>query len=220
MAEYSGPSTMTYGSTYTVHTGTDIYAIFNDFVVTTMQGISHSITRQKAPIYVMGSEDPIAIARSKRGIAGSLVFTSTDRHCLADFMQASKFYAKKNSITASLSPYAAGMEGLPTRSDVVKKLEAGNQLENVVTAETSETSIASITTRSRPMFTDQLLPFDSTLVGANEYGGGTMMRIIGIEILNEGSGISIDDSSNEIQMTYLARTITPWIRYQEPGKSS
>ena len=32
-------------ATYSVHTGTDIFAVFNDTVVTTMQGISYSITR-------------------------------------------------------------------------------------------------------------------------------------------------------------------------------
>ena len=36
------------------------------------------------------------------------------------------------------------------------------------------------------------------------------MRIYGIEILNEGSGFSIDDIVIENQMTYVARTIWPW----------
>ena len=36
------------------------------------------------------------------------------------------------------------------------------------------------------------------------------MRIYGVEILNEGSGFSIDDIVIENQMTYVCRTILPW----------
>jgi hypothetical protein len=36
--------------TYTTFTGTDIYLVFQNVVIATAQGISYSITRQKAPI--------------------------------------------------------------------------------------------------------------------------------------------------------------------------
>ena len=45
------------------------------------------------------------------------------------------------------------------------------------------------------------LPFDVVIVAANEYGQAATMRIYGIEILNEGSGFSIDDIVIENQMT-------------------
>ena len=67
---------------------------------------------------------------------------------------------------------------------------------------------------TRPMFTDQLMPFDATLMGSNEYGIGSVMRVFSLEVLNEGSGVSIDDTSNEIQMTYIARLISPWTNQQ------
>ncbi len=43
------------------------------------------------------------------------------------------------------------------------------------------------------------------------------MRILGLEILNEGSGVSIDDMVLEQQMTYVARQIFPWTA-GAPGK--
>lgn len=36
------------------------------------------------------------------------------------------------------------------------------------------------------------------------------MRIIGVDLLNEGQGISIDDITIESQMTFIARSIIPW----------
>ena len=62
----------------------------------------------------------------------------------------------------------------------------------------------------RPWYVDQIRPFDVVIVAMNEYGMGAQMRIYGIEILNEGSGFSIDDIVIENQMTYVARTILPW----------
>src|SRR5690242_8027248 len=41
-----------------------------------------------------------------------------------------------------------------------------------------------------PNYSDQVLPFDVTLAGTNEMGAATCMKIFGVEILNEGSGIS------------------------------
>ena len=37
------------------------------------------------------------------------------------------------------------------------------------------------------------------------------MSIIGVEILNEGGGLSVDDITNEEQMTYVARAKTAWV---------
>ena len=60
-----------------------------------------------------------------------------------------------------------------------------------------------------PSYSDQVLPFNVTLAGANEYGAMTCAKILGIEILNEGSGISVDDAVTESQATFVARAIEP-----------
>ena len=47
-------------------------------------------------------------------------------------------------------------------------------------------------------------------MAVSELGNASAMRIYGCEILNEGSGFSIDDIVIESQMTYVCRTILPW----------
>ncbi len=54
-----------------------------------------------------------------------------------------------------------------------------------------------------PWYSDQVLPFDIILSGANEYGAMCSAKIFGVEILNEGFGISIDDAVTEMQATRL-----------------
>lgn len=79
-----------------------------------------------------------------------------------------------------------------------------NQLENAVVNDiNSEWRLA------LPSYSDQVLPFNVTLAGANEYGAMCASKILGIEILNEGSGISVDDAVTESQATFVARGIEP-----------
>jgi hypothetical protein len=67
---------------------------------------------------------------------------------------------------------------------------------------------------AKPWYSDQILPFDITLCGANEMGAATTMKIFGVEILNEGSGVSIDDAVTEMQATFVARYVEPWTAVQ------
>jgi hypothetical protein len=70
-------------------------------------------------------------------------------------------------------------------------------------------SVSGFKTPALPSFSDQILPFDITLAGTNELGAATCMKIFGVEILNEGSGVSIDDAVTEMQATFVARYVEP-----------
>lgn len=67
-----------------------------------------------------------------------------------------------------------------------------------------------------PWYSDQILPFDITLTGANEYGAMCAAKIFGVEILNEGSGISVDDAVTEMSATFVARTVEPMSAVPSP----
>ena len=60
-----------FSKTYNSFSGVDIHAVFGGSTVLEIQGISFTISREKAPIYTMGRADPRAFSRGKRGIAGS-----------------------------------------------------------------------------------------------------------------------------------------------------
>jgi hypothetical protein len=71
------------------------------------------------------------------------------------------------------------------------------------------TNLDNMWTLATPSYSDQVLPFNVTLTGANEYGAMTAGKILGIEILNEGSGMSVDDAVSEAQATFVARAVEP-----------
>jgi len=171
--------------------GIDITPIFQGVPIGEIQAVSYSINREKAPIYTMGSANPRAFSRGKRGIAGSLIFVVFDRHSLLHEMVANgaKFSADEDE-TGILPREFANLEDFQN-----------------VAAEGEETFGQVV---APPWYADQIPPFEIVLAASNELGATSTMAIYGVEILNENSGISIDDIVTEQQYTYICRNITPW----------
>lgn len=53
----------TYSETYTSFSGVDIIPTLDGVPIGNLMGISFSVTREKAPRYILGSVDPIGFAR-------------------------------------------------------------------------------------------------------------------------------------------------------------
>jgi hypothetical protein len=64
---------------------------------------------------------------------------------------------------------------------------------------------------SFPYYSDQIPPFDVAITFANEYGQAAARSLYGLEILNEGSGASMDDVVIEETMTFVARELGPMV---------
>ncbi|MBV9074374.1 MAG: hypothetical protein JOZ10_12125 [Acidobacteria bacterium] len=167
---------------------------------------SYSITREKAPIYTMGSPDPRSYSRNKRGIAGSLVWINFDRHALLNLFKLAqgKFVADVDEIRPQFTDSTVDGQAVFT-SSIVRSIgpSVGSTISQIDLQ--SLTEVGGNTQLATPWYSDQILPFDITIAGANEYGACAAAKIFGIEILNEGQGMSIDDVVNDMQATFVAR---------------
>jgi hypothetical protein len=85
---------------YNSFAGADIKAVIGQFQFAELQAISYSVTREKAPIYTMGSSDCRAYSRNKRGVAGSLIWVNFDRHALLNVFRKARgrFLAWKDDV--------------------------------------------------------------------------------------------------------------------------
>lgn len=180
--------------TYNSSSGCDIVATIDGVLLGNLNGISFSTTREKAPIYTMGSVDAVSFGRGKRGHAGSLIFTNFDRHALYDIMRAAESAGTpRYRYWKKLQDIPAGGRSLFLKTDFdnANLTALGIQLAD-------------------PNYSDQIPPFTITLTSMNEYGSISVMHILGVELINEGSGVSIDDIVTETQMTFVARGILGW----------
>jgi hypothetical protein len=185
---------------YTSFSGSDIVATFGGQVIGTLLGISWSITREKMPVFTMGSPSPRSFTRGKRGIAGSLQFQTFDRPALYELLAR---YADTDQI-----------KYFTRSSNILPGFDKSNNITHRGITPTNEQSLD--IRSAMPYYADQIPPFDVTLTFANEYGQAAVRSIYGVELLNEGSGASMDDASIEEAMTYVARDIGPLFRTGQP----
>jgi hypothetical protein len=238
--------------TYTSYSGVDIRVIINGAQVGSMQALSYAIQREKAPIYVMGSVDPISYSRGKRGIAGTMISLMMDTHILMSPSFTGEYYLGDSDEIFATATNSGGARATDTTAyeNLNNEVDSGVRLAQIgstnfgasgavgfmgveqqilsgaagapganasgpyqrfTKSESYDLSKMGNNYRVAPVFyVDQILPFDIAIVAANEYGQTAQMRLYGCEILNEGSGFSIDDIVIENQMTYVCRTILPW----------
>lgn len=158
----------------------------------------------------MGSPDVRAFSRNKRGIAGSLIWINFDRHALLNVVRraAGKFIANIDDIRPQFR--TAETQFISETAIFDAQTERGDGIPVSATIDDSTMpnvqSISGATgfkESAVPWYSDQILPFDITLAGANENGAAASMKIFGVEILNEGNGVSIDDAVSEMQATFL-----------------
>lgn len=179
-----------YSRTFTAFSGADIVATLGGKLVGTLQAITYSVTREKAPVYVMGDPNPKAFARGKRGIAGSLVFTVLDRDALSPLKADKQVRRHGLNTTNDLFDQQNGIRGIQDLED-----------------QTGGEAVTAWKSAKTPRYSDEILPFDITINFLNEYGQAATMTIYGVEILNEGMGMSIDDITTEKACTFIARDI-------------
>jgi hypothetical protein len=181
-----------YLNTYTTFSGADIVATFGGVTIGALSGITFSVTREKAPIYTMGSPNPRSFSRGKRGIAGSLIFTVFDRPALYTMLQENSVNRAQRYWTRSHNVIPGSNGGFDRTKGIVSRGEDNSGV-----------------TSAMPYYADQIPPFDISITFANEYGQAAARSIFGVELLNEGSGASMDDIVIEETMTYVARELGP-----------
>lgn len=183
-------TTTSYERTYTSFSGADIKVAFGNRVIGELASITFSVTREKAPIFVFGDPNPRSFSRGKRGIAGSLTFSVFDRDALSDIKQNSTVY--RQQFNGSAYRGANGETLLAAHEDTTIGMASNRDFWRQ---------------GARPVYSDEIPPFDVSIAFMNEYGQSSELRIYGVEILNEGMGLSIDDITTEKSCTFVARAL-------------
>ena len=188
MADFSQSQ---YSKTFNSFSGADIKVTFGNVVIGELASITYSVTREKAPIFTMGDPNPRSFSRGKRGIAGSLVFTIFDRDAL---------YRIKNSKDGRV--YRSGFNS----SDKYTGEGLRRPDEDYMMGLDTNFSLWAEPRNSH--YSDEIPPFDISISFLNEYGNAASMSIYGVELTNEGMGLSIDDITTEKACSFVARGLS------------
>jgi len=207
----------------------DIIATFNGQVIAELLSITWSVEREKAPNYVLGRVNPVGYARGRRGIAGELVFAVFNRNALLqELRQDQDGPGRKEDI---MQYYDFGVAGDEVEEDRFEGIEGGAEagLEQWLTSRMGtaddrpttdevndalqaaideETGLINAGGRIQEVqYADQIAPFNVTINFLNESSEAAKLSLLDLEILNEGSGVSIQDLATSQNYTFVARDI-------------
>lgn len=204
--------------------GADLIVTFGPRPIAELQSISWAVQREKAPVYTLGSPDPRSFSRGKRGIAGSLIFAVFDRDALMDELKKvwdsiappAMFTAAGNMFYRESSVFESALQLTSWNDEAFQASNVGGNTAFGLTGQegTSASNIAvppgfKSLRHENILYPDMLPPFDITMTFANEYGQAAFQKIYDVDILNEGSGVSVDTIVMERQLTFIARRISP-----------
>jgi len=226
-----------YINTLTSFSGADLVCTFANKVVGELQQISWAIQRQKAPVFTLGSADARSFSRGKRGIAGSLSMAVFDQDALVETLKesweqiapAAMFSAAGNIAKSKtenfqnafdLSQWNAVAEdqlgdgdvGFVDNSEIDAATAPASNPAEAGQADINVPAGFSTIRAENVLYADTLPPFDITMTFANEYGQSAFQKIYDVDILNEGSGVSVDSMVMERQITYIARRMSPLLK--------
>lgn len=153
--------------------------------------------------YTMGSAEPRSFSRGKRGVAGTLVFTVFDRDALIaglkEHVEAEQSFQR---VGKDLNMQAMTLQDWDTKMTAM----AMNGVSGAASTQ-AEKVTQNVAEKAQIQYADEIPPFDITISFANEYGQRASLVLYGVEILNEGSGFSIDNVTSEKACTFVARKV-------------
>lgn len=184
--------------------GSEIHAVFGNIKFGDLQLLKYAVSRQKVPIYTMGTADARAIARGARSINGALVFSHLSTGGIVQAMReaGSKIFLSHDELanynaeymdTGNLSEQqrlalkasgSLGYVGYVTAGDN-SNLTQGSTLANLqgssggtgfdpFSVGTSFNNLSNYGRLTPAWLADQLPPFDITLVGVPETAGNEL----------------------------------------------
>ena len=173
--------------------GSEIHAVFGNIKFADIQMIKYASSRQKAPVYTMGSADLRAIARGPRSINGALIFSHLSKQNLVEKMSEAgyKVFLSNDETANYNSAYKKqGAAGTNGDANTLKRqaLRASGTIANYGAVSKNGLSADSGTFDpfavgediynlsnfgqvQSAFLADQLPPFDITLVGIPEVAG-------------------------------------------------
>lgn len=204
--------------------GSEMHCMFGNHRFASCQSIRYASTREKGFLYGMGSASPRATVRGKRSVSGAFIFSMIDRHGLVEAMNiaggnTSKIFLSSDE-QANFANSANGAFATTTKEQraaftaggslSTQGVVGGGAFSNFV--ESSIFKPENFGSSVNAYVSDQLLPFDITIVGIPEYGVQYAKRLVihGVEITTEASGTSIDDLVVEKQQSFIAHGINDW----------
>lgn len=220
-----------------VFSGGDLTAYINNIKVSNLESVTWSTSVEVAGNYVMGRRNAVTYTKGKRVVVGSMVLSQYDKHALIEHVfhvserGISTIGGLWNPSTNVGNALATGNRaftapgGVGTTTYIEKDqnvlgtdvIQGNNYLNRGLSREAFERQLqqqyaetAQLVGAQKFNYSDQIPPFDLTLVGVTQSGDAARCSLFGITVTQETGGFSQNDLGNSVGMSFVALAVSPW----------
>jgi len=207
--------------------GSDVYLVVGGEILGTAMSMTINVSRMKKPVFAFGTVDPLAFGRGVRLITGQFDAVNLKESVVNKLLgsaqtgiQESMYFHKINpaSTVNNQTGSELGFDGDPVIDYENETIENAsfvfpmgiNKYEAIGEAEIISTSLPYYKYTLKPIHLDEILPVDLVVIGGNEWGKLSIMKLLQLEFTDVSWGLTIDDVAAAERISFVARSLQPW----------
>ena len=167
-----------------------------------------NVDRQKLPILQLGNKEPVGFGRGFRIISGMIDYVALKQDILFEIL---------GTFDLSEANQVKKIETVQTADDIQKYKEVINNVAGVLKIKDYETKALGKTqplsgfSQSIPYALDMLPPLNLLVIGVNDNGNASYLKIKGLEFSSSSFVITLNDVAMAQRAAWIAKSYEPWI---------
>jgi len=196
--------------------GSDVYLIVGGEILGTAISMTINVSRIKKPVFAFGTVDPLAFGRGVRLITGQFDAVNLKESVVNKLLGSTKtgmqesmyFYKINPASTVNNQTDQNGITESVTENSLYSFPMGLNKYEGSEIYQVGTENYYRYTLK--PIHLDEILPVDLVVVGGNEWGKLSIMKLLQLEFTDVSWGLTIDDVAAAERISFVARSLQPW----------
>ena len=196
--------------------GSDVYLIVGGEILGTAISMTINVSRMKKPVFAFGTVDPLAFGRGVRLITGQFDAVNLKESVVnkllgsgqSGIQESMHFYKIDPASTVNNQTDQTGITDSVTENSLYSFPMGLNKYEGSEIYQVGTENYYRYTLK--PIHLDEILPVDLVVVGGNEWGKLSIMKLLQLEFTDVSWGLTIDDVAAAERVSFVARSLQPW----------
>jgi len=175
-----------------------------------------NVSRIKKPVFAFGAVDPLAFGRGVRLITGQFDAVNLKESVVNKLLgsgqpgiqESMHFYKIDPASTVNNQTDQTGITDSVTENSLYSFPMGLNKYEGSEIYQVGTENYYRYTLK--PIHLDEILPVDLVVVGGNEWGKLSIMKLLQLEFTDVSWGLTIDDVAAAERISFVARSLQPW----------
>lgn len=167
-----------------------------------------NVDRQKLPILQLGNKEPVGFGRGFRIISGMIDYVALKQDILFEILGT---FELKDADSIKKIETVQTAEDIKKYKEVISSVAGVLKIKDYETKALGETQPLSGFSSSIPYALDMLPPLNLLVIGVNDNGNASYLKIKGLEFSSSSFVITLNDVAMAQRAAWIAKSYEPWI---------